>query len=186
MSLVGILLAAGSSSRFGAPKLLHKMADGVPIGIVAARVMQEALPKVIAVLRPADRQLRDAFTDIGLEVIENSRAASGMGTSVATGVRAAVNASGCIIALADMPWVKAATVTSLADRLHQGDSIVAPVHCGRRGNPVGFAAHWFPKLRGLSGDRGARDLLSQYSDQLRLVNTADAGVLADVNRPEDL
>ena len=186
MKTVGILLAAGSARRFGAPKLLHPMADGVPVGIVAARVMQQALPRVIAVLRPGDRQLRAAFTDIGLEVIENSHAASGIGTSVAAGVGAAADARGYIIALADMPWVQAATISVLADRLHQGASIVAPVHRGRRGNPVGFTADWFPDLIDLSNDHGARDLLSRNIDRLQLVDTADAGILADVDYPADL
>jgi len=186
MNTVGILLAAGSARRFGAPKLLHPMADGLPVGIAAARVIQQALSRVVAVVRPGDHQLRRAFGDIGLEVVENSLAASGIGTSVAAGVSAAADASGCIIALADMPWVQAATVTVLDERLHDGASIVAPVYRGRRGNPVGFAAHWFPELTELSGDHGARDLMSRRVDQLQLVDTADAGILADVDHPGDL
>ena len=184
--MIGILLAAGSASRFGAPKLLHPLADGVPVGVAAARVMQQALPRVIAVLRPGDRQLRAAFTDVGLEVVENAHAADGIGTSVSAGVAAVSGASGCIIALADMPWVQAATVTLLADRLRRGGSIVAPVHHGRRGNPVGFAARWFPELIDLSGDRGARDLMLRHADQMQLVDTADAGILSDVDHPADL
>ena len=186
MTAVGILLAAGSASRFGAPKLLHPLADGVPVGVAAARVMQHVLPRVIVVLRPGDHRLREAFTDVGLEVVENARAAGGIGTSVSAGVAAAAGADGCIIALADMPWVQAATVTVLVDRLKRGGSIVAPVHRGQRGNPVGFAARWFPELIDLSGDRGARDLMSQNADQVQLVETADAGILADVDRPKDL
>jgi len=186
MSTVGILLAAGSARRFGTPKLLHPMADGVPVGIAAARVMKQALSRVIVVVRPSDHQLRRAFSEIGLKVVQNSHAASGIGTSVAAGVSAAANASGCIIALADMPWVKAATVTLLDQRLHHGASMVAPAYRGRRGNPVGFAANWFPELTELSGDFGARDLLSRHVDQLQLVHTADMGILADVDHPADL
>jgi len=186
MNVVGILLAAGSARRFGGPKLLHPMPDGVPVGVASARVMQRALPKVIAVLRPGDRDLGRTFTEMGLDVVENSRASSGIGTSVAAGVRAAADVGGCIIALADMPWVQAGTVSALADRLRRGASIVVPVHCGRRGNPVGFAAHWFPALTALSDDRGARDLLSRHGDQLQSVETTDSGVLADVDQPADL
>ena len=186
MNVVGILLAAGSANRFGGPKLLQAMDSGVPVGVAAARVLQRAVPRVIAVVRPGDHQIGDTFTDMGLDVVENSRASRGIGTSVAAGVRAAADADGCIIALADMPWVQAATVNALADRLRRGASIVVPVHCGRRGNPVGFAQHWFPDLVDLSDDRGARDLLLWHPDQLQAVETTDAGILADVDRPADL
>lgn len=186
MKPVGILLAAGSARRFGAPKLLQPLHDGVPLGVAAAHKLQQVLPRVVAVVRPGDDKLRRAFDKIGLQVVENPDAANGMGTSLVAGVRATPDAPGWIIALADMPWVQAATITALAKRLQRGASIVAPVYQGQRGHPVGFSARWFRELSCLSGDQGARDLLSRYSDEVLLVDCEDYGVLEDVDHPADL
>lgn len=185
-AVVGILLAAGSATRFGAPKLLHTLPDGVAIGVAAANALLQAVPDTIAVVQPGDRALIDAFTQIGMKVVENMRADEGMGTSLAVAVNATADAGGWMIALADMPWIQSATITSLVDLLNNGASIVAPVYQGQRGHPVGFSARWQQPLRGLSGDRGARDVIASHPDELEVFNTADAGVLKDIDRPVDL
>ena len=184
--LVGILLAAGSASRFGAAKLLHPLPDGVAIGVAAASTLMAAVPNTIVVVQPGDQTLIEAFSELGLKVVENPLADKGMGTSLAAGVYATSGAGGWLIALADMPWVRPATITALADRLNNGASMVAPVYQGRRGHPVGFSSRWQEQLRGLSGDKGARDLITNYSDELELLTTEDAGVVKDIDSPKDL
>jgi molybdenum cofactor cytidylyltransferase len=184
--LVGILLAAGSASRFGSDKLLHPLADGVPLGVAAARVLVQAVPNSIAIVRPGDHALIEAYTSMGMKVVQNPLADEGMGTSLAAGVCETSGAAGWLISLADMPWLQLETMTALADRLKQGASIVAPVYQGRRGHPVGFSSRWRKELQALFGDRGARDLLTNYPDELELLATEDAGVLRDVDHPRDL
>ena len=80
----------------------------------------------------------------------------------------------------------AATVRMLADRLRSGTSMVAPAFGGRRGHPVGFSQHWGDKLQTLGGDDGARSLIAEHADELVLLDTVDAGVLEDVDHPDDL
>lgn len=184
--VVGILLAAGSGQRFGAPKLLHPLPDGVPIAVAAARTLIHAIPNTIAVVRPGDHSLIEALSQIGLQIVQNPLADEGMGTSLAAGVSATTDATGWLIALADMPWVQLATISAMAERMHNGASIVAPVYAGQRGHPVGFSSRWQQPLRGLSGDKGARDLIANHPDELELLATDDAGVLKDIDHPQDL
>lgn len=184
--VMGILLAAGTAKRFGSAKLLHSLPNGVPMGVAAAQVLIQALPNTIVVVRPGDRVLQEAFLAAGLKVVENPRAAEGMGTSLAVGVKAASGADGWIIALADMPWIQPATVNRLADRLRNGASMVAPVYRGRRGHPVGFASCWGKKLKSLRGDKGARDLLTEYHEEIFLLKTSDPGVVEDIDYPDAL
>jgi molybdenum cofactor cytidylyltransferase len=184
--LAGILLAAGTGKRFGSQKLLHPLPDGVPVGVASARALVQAVPNTFAVVQPGDRLLIEAFSAIGLRIVENPLADHGMSTSLAAGVSAAGEASGWLIALADMPWIRPATIRVLADMLQDGASMVAPIVGGRRGHPVGFSRRWGDKLRTLGGDDGARGLLAEYADQLILVTTVDAGVLEDVDYPDDL
>ena len=183
---VGLLLAAGSASRFGADKLLHVLPNGVAIGIAAATSLIQALPNSIAVVKPGDSVLIKAFVKLGMKVIENPRADEGMATSLAAGVNATSDASGWLIALADMPWIKPATICALAEKLNNGASMVAPMYENQRGHPVGFSSYWREQLQALTGDKGARDLITKNAYELELLMTEDAGVLQDIDYLRDV
>jgi molybdenum cofactor cytidylyltransferase len=94
--------------------------------------------------------------------------------------------AGCIIALADMPFVQADTVRAVAGAVAAGADIAAPFFQGRRGHPVGFAALYRDQLRGLDGDEGARFLLERDASRITRVAVNDPGVLQDVDVPRDL
>ena len=104
--IVGVLLAAGRGTRFGAHKLLHPLDDGRTLVEHAARNLTMALPTSVAVVRPDDTALREILTGQGLSIIECPQADQGMGASIACGVAATPNADGWVIALADMPWIR--------------------------------------------------------------------------------
>jgi molybdenum cofactor cytidylyltransferase len=162
------------------------LADGTPIGVAAARNLIRAVPHSVAVVRPGDRDLVTALSDVGLTIVENPLADQGLGTSLAAGVRATVNAGGWLVTLADMPWVDSSTIRRLADGLSDGAAIIAPVYRGRRGHPVGFAASWEERLQQMDGDEGARSLISANSQHLVIQTTDDAGVVTDIDYPHDL
>ena len=184
--IVGILLAAGSSRRFEGNKLLHPLSSGALMGMTAARCLVTAIPASLAVIRAGDQDLAEAFEKLGLRVVENPDADSGMGRSLATGVLATQDAAGWVVALADMPWIQSRTIASIKNGLQQGGSMIAPVYHGRRGHPVGFERKWRSHLLGLTGDQGARSLLSEHSSELTLQPTTDPGILVDIDRRTDL
>ncbi|MBW9259454.1 MAG: nucleotidyltransferase family protein [Candidatus Thiodiazotropha sp. (ex. Lucinisca nassula)] len=187
MSLpIGVLLAAGSSRRFGANKLLQPMAGGEPMGVMAARHLLTAVSRGVAVVRPDDIELSAALSALGYRVVENQQPESGMGESLAMAVTASLDAGGWLVALGDMPWIKPQTIVKVAQRLAQGASMVAPVYQGERGHPVGFATRWGERLVELSGDRGARQVLIDYPNELEFLPVDDPGILLDVDFPEQL
>ena len=184
--VVGILLAAGSSRRFGINKLLQPLASGELMGMAAARNLVTAVADSLVVVRPGEQYLAERYAALGLRVVESPEAGQGMGLSLAAGITAAADAAGWLVALADMPWVQPGTIVSLANELRKGSSLVAPVHCGCRGHPVGFSSKWGRQLKALTGDVGARALLAGHSSELTLHETGDPGVLLDVDRQMDL
>jgi molybdenum cofactor cytidylyltransferase len=184
--IVGILLAAGSGSRFGGEKLLQPLPDGVAIAAHAARNLLAAVPSVIAVVRWGDFPLYDMLEQEGCQVTMFESAARGMGASLAHGIAKAREAEGWIIALADMPSVRPETIRSVVAALEAGALIAAPVHAGTRGHPVGFAARLGPELLALDGDEGARAVLERHRGEVKLIECDDPGTLLDIDRREDL
>ncbi len=183
--IAGILLAAGSASRFGGDKLLHHI-NGVPIGVLAARNLSAALTHVVAVVRTGDHRLRNALLMENIEVVECDNADEGMGTSLACGVRAVKDADGWLVALGDMPFIQPETISDIAEQVAHGAVIVAPEYAGQRGHPVGFVKQFGSELMALHGDTGARDLLIRYAPLVMTLKTHDRGVVRDIDTAEDL
>ena len=183
-----ILLAAGKGSRFDPmgvrDKLLQPLPDGCAVAVASAASLLAIMRAVIAVVRPDAYQLSAELQALGCEVIPCPHASDGMGATLAHAIRHSMDAAGWLVALADMPYLKPATIRALLDALDQGAGIAAPTHDGRRGNPVAFGRAHLAELLQLSGDVGARRLLHDYP--VRLVEVNDPGIHIDIDRPQDL
>lgn len=184
--IVGLLLAAGESRRFGSRKLLHRLADGTPIGVRSAQHLQQATDRVVAVVSPGDAELTELFAPLGVELCGCARAREGMGASLACGVTAAADAGGWVVALADMPFIRPATIAAIAQAIRAGAPLAAPAYAGRRGHPVGFAREYYAELAALGGDEGARALLNRDRDRMQLIPVDDPGTHRDIDTPADL
>ena len=184
--IVGILLAAGSSRRFGSAKLLHRLPDGIPMAVVAARRLRQSCDRTIAVVQPGSNSLEELLAEEGVDVVVSRESILGMGHSLAAGIRASSIASAWIIALADMPYIEAATYQYVAMALRNGASIAAPEFNGLRGHPVGFAGHWYARLSALNGDEGARSILVTNPEDILLLPVRDPGILRDVDTQTDV
>ena len=186
MNIVGLLLAAGSATRFGADKLQHVLPHGVAMAVQAARHLKSQLPRVVAVVKPGAQELSSRLKAEGCEVAVCDNAAEGMGASLACAARAAGTADGYIVALADMPFVRPSTIAAVREALAAGAPLAAPYFRARRGHPVGMAGVFFQQLITLRGDEGARRLLAANEARLTKIPVGDPGAVRDIDTPEDL
>lgn len=184
--IAGILLAAGSGSRFGSDKLLHPLLTGLPIAVTAARNLRASVADCIAVVRPGAEELSALLEAEGLKVVVCARADEGMGASLACAVEAAGEAAGYLIALADMPYLRASSLHAVRDSLANGIHLVAPYFRARRGHPVGIGGRFRAELLAASGDEGAKKLLEAHGAELVKIPVGDPGVIRDIDRPADL
>ncbi|HTS23117.1 MAG TPA: nucleotidyltransferase family protein [Casimicrobiaceae bacterium] len=182
--IVGVLLAAGSATRFGGEKLLAALPGGTPVGVAALRHLAPAVEAVVAVVRPGDERLAAALGAEGARVTACPRAGDGMGASLAWGVRAAPLAAAWVVVLADMPWIRPESIARVVEAARGGAPIAAPKWRDARGHPVAFAAAFYSQLAALTGDEGARAILAR--EIVALVDAGDPGVVCDVDKPEDL
>jgi molybdenum cofactor cytidylyltransferase len=188
LRIVAILLAAGSARRFGAEKLLHALPHDVPIAVQALRHLKAVFEPedIVAVVRPEAAALTDLLRAEGCMAAPCERAAEGMGASLACGVRAAGAADGYLVALADMPFIRASSIAAVRDALAAGAGFAVPFFRARRGHPVGIAGAFRADLERLQGDEGARALLQANAARIVKVPVGDPGVIRDIDTPGDL
>ncbi len=184
--IAGILLAAGTATRFGAPKLLAPLPDGTPLGVAAARRMRTVLPDTLAVVRPGDEALAALLRREGIEVLPCATCAEGMSASLRCAIEARRDSAGWLIALADMPAIDVSTIAAVYAALLSGAQLAAPFYQGRQGHPVGFAASLRDELLALRGDHGARAVLERHAARLARVAVDDPGTLRDIDTPADI
>jgi len=190
LNIVGLLLAAGSATRFGSDKLRHELPHGVAIAVQAARHLLAQVKPVIAVVRPGSEEFAAALKAEGCEVVVCENAAEGMGASLACAARAAARlwpeADGCVVALGDMPFVRPSTIAAVRDALAHGAALAAPYFRARRGHPVALSRRFFKELAALRGDEGAKRLLADNAQRLVKIPVGDPGVIRDIDTPGDL
>ena len=184
----GILLAAGQSRRMGSANKMLVDVDGVPMVVHAARAMLNSnVSPVIVVLGHESEQVENALKEMDLRFVRNPDYTDGLSTSLRAGLSALpAICDGAVVALGDMPSVRAGDLNILIDEFDPGagQSIIVPTHAGKRGNPVLWARRYFEEISSVSGDVGARHLIGANADQVHEVSTVNPGVLIDLDTPE--
>ena len=138
--IVGLLLAAGFSRRYGAPKLLEPVSPDTLMAEQSCRNLMQGTDRVIAVVRPEQRDLAQALLQSGAEVRSFDQAHRGMGATLAFAVRSAPTSEGWLIALADMPLIKASTIRKTLTGAAGSDLFIIPVTGGSAVIPSGSIA----------------------------------------------
>ncbi|PCR90658.1 nucleotidyltransferase family protein [Natrinema ejinorense] len=190
-AVAGLLLAAGTSSRFGNENKLLATLEGEPIVRQAARTLvRSGVDPVVVVLGYEADRVGDALEGLPVETAVNEAYDTGQASSLRTGIRAIRGRDreydAAVIALGDMPFVDPSTVDSLvsAYAADAGDALAAAFD-GERGNPVLFDERFFDALADVDGDIGGREILRE-SDASALVLVDDPGVRRDIDSPNDL
>ncbi|UCV17550.1 nucleotidyltransferase family protein [Ferribacterium limneticum] len=181
--IVGILLAAGSSRRFGADKRLHPLPDGTPMALASARNLAAVCARTIVVIRPDDTVLASLLVAEGLETVVCDAAEQGMGHSLSSGVAESAGAAGWLVALADMPYIQPASYHAVLHAMQDWAALARPIHDGSPGHPVAFGAAHLDKLLALTGDQGGKAILEADPVAVVLCSVDDPGVLKDIDVP---
>jgi molybdenum cofactor cytidylyltransferase len=184
-----VILAAGASTRMGAPKQLLEI-DGRPL---VARAVDAALASpawpVVVVLGAHAEAIRPVLARRPVLVAENPAWAEGMAASIRAGITTLRQFSrgldAAVIALCDQPAFSAATIATLVNAWQTtGRGIVAARYGGRHGAPALFHREHFPALGALTGEEGARALLN--GDPARVAGVDLPELAHDLDTPADV
>ncbi len=187
--LSAILLAAGSSRRMGSVnKLLLPWQDHTLVFATAQNLLAAGIQDLIVVTGHDPEAVTAALATLPVRTIHNPAHATGMTSSIQTGVRIA-EGKGYMICLADMVLITPAEYTLLKTaflRQHLLDDrcIILPEYQGENGNPVIFSSWYRNALLQHPEKEGCKTLVHDHTDHhLRVAMPADH-VLRDIDRPE--
>lgn len=185
--VAGLLLAAGTSSRMGANKLLFEVGGRSLLRTAALRAVEAGLAPVYVVLGHEAGLARRELDDIGCEVVLNRDYEQGITSSLTAGVSAlASHVPAVVVMLADMPRVDAPMIASLVARYRSGSApLVISDYEGVNAPPVLYDRSLFGELRSLTGDSGCgRQVVARHRSEAE-VHQWPASALADIDDPED-
>jgi molybdenum cofactor cytidylyltransferase len=182
--VAGLVLAAGGSTRLGAPKQLLPYGDSTLLDHVLDTARACDFDELLTVIGGSADAIRDRVDLSGVEVVENRQFGEGCSSSIAAALTALdPRVDVLVLLLGDQPGVRAETVAALL--AGRGDSpLAACAYEDGRGHPLAFAREMFDELAALHGDKGVWKLLDRYADQV--VDVPVAGEIPrDVDTDED-
>ncbi len=189
MTIPILILAAGASNRMnGRDKLLMDVGGRTLLRHVVRRAVATGHPVLVA-LPHDDTKRRDALSGLDVRLVEVADASQGMAASLRAGLKAlSDDAAGVLVALADMPEITTEDYTNLINAF-QADPYAniqrAASTDGTAGNPVLLPMWALNDPEIFQGDAGARHLLRQYADRVRLVPLPDNHAITDLDTPKD-
>ncbi len=184
-SVAGVLLAAGSGSRFGRPKALVELDGQTLAERGVATLAAGGVAPVLVVTGAAPVELSPGYP---VRIVHNPEWRTGMGSSLRAALRALpADVGAAVVALADQPLVGAEAVTRLIAAYQAGASVAVAAYDGQPRNPVLLAReHWPEVIAKAAGDQGARAFLRARPDLVTLVECGDTGRPDDIDTPADL
>jgi molybdenum cofactor cytidylyltransferase len=185
--IAAVLLAAGTSSRFGEGDKLMADLRGKPVAAhTLETVASMAFAQLIAVARPIGQApvLHRKLERRGYTILVNDAPEDGISGSIVRAVEHVMpmnRVRGILICLADMPNVPPSHYNRICMAAEDIRSVVASTDSFSASPPAFIGRKHFPELLALKGDQGARALLSHGLQ----IETSGA-VLHDIDTPDDL
>lgn len=182
----GIILAAGSSKRYGQPKQLLEWNGKSFIRHVTETALRSALEPVVVVTGFRHAEIEAQIQDLPVSTIYNADYEQGQSTSIKAGISALpANVGAAVFLLADQPQIPVEVIRALVES-HASDmqAILAPLVLEeKRANPVLFDRVTFPNLLTLQGDVGGRGIFDKH--KVSYLPWHDDILIFDVDKPED-
>lgn len=186
--IVGVLLAAGSSSRMGQPKQLLSFKGQPMINHMVTKLEVLELEEIFVVLGAFQDQIQSVISSANVSIISNSRWAEGMGTSVRIGMKEALarhsDLDGILYILVDQPYLTSVFLKKLIEafKVFKSD-LIASKYNDLESVPALFGKAYFEELISLEGDKGARKIIRSHAAKVYAISFE--GGQYDLDTPQD-
>jgi molybdenum cofactor cytidylyltransferase len=182
--ICGLVLAAGAGTRFGSAKQLADL-DGRPMlehSILA--MVASPVGRVVVVLGSGAEEVLQRVDLHGADAVVCERWAEGQSASLACGLAELSGSEAVVVTLGDQPFVSPDAIRRVIAARGGDAAAVRATYHGEPGHPVLLERRLFERMRDVTGDHGARNLL--ISMRTREVPCDDLGGGQDVDTPAQL
>ncbi len=187
--IAAIVLAAGTSSRMGANKMLADFRGMPMLRATLLQIAASAVDEIVVVTGHESGKVEAIIAGLRARVVHNPHFAEGLSTSVRCGIEAvADDVDAVVVCLGDMPLIEAGLIDRMTAAFNPAEhrALVIPVFDGDIGNPVLWGKEYFVKLMALEGDRGARGLVERLRSEAVEVEAVSDAIFRDADTPEAL
>jgi len=195
-----IVLSAGASTRLGRPKQLVQLNGETLLRRTARLALEAGCSPVIVVLGFEAERVQQTLGGLKVRIVLNPDWPTGMASSLRCGIEAIEeeppgSSSGfgergafcerVLLLVSDQPHLSTAVLQSLLLKNSQTQSLItASRYAERSGVPAIFRRPLFSELKGIAGDKGARQIIERHRNQATFVDFPEGAF--DLDTPEDL
>jgi molybdenum cofactor cytidylyltransferase len=181
----GIVLAAGTSSRFGSTKQTVRV-DGKPLVAHAIDALLDAgVDEVLVVVGHDEERVRTALPD-GVAVISNPAYRDGQATSLAAALHDIDPSSeAAVVLLADQPGIRPEDIAALIAAFGRTRAQIVRLRYLDGHGPALLSREIYAEAGHLHGDAGARVLMASHPEWVHEV-PIDRTAPPDIDTPADL
>ena len=185
-----IILAAGSSRRFGKPKQLLHFNNKTLIQHTIDEAVNSDAGTIVVVTGDHAEEVSKAIGNKKVTVIFNDDWKDGMASGIVTGLKKAITLNNdlekVIIAVCDQPFISAALFQQLYKKQNESTQhIVASFYAETVGTPALFTQKYFDDLMSLQGDEGAKKILKANTDNVASIDFPQGNIDIDTQKDYD-
>lgn len=194
--VVGLILAAGYSSRMGAFKPLLPIGDMTAVERVSDALKKAGVHNIIGVTGFQREQLSPIFSTEGISEAYNQDFEQGMFTSIKAGIRAALNGrsadtpslssiDGFLLMLVDCPLVPPEVLELIIEKHRENpDAFIVPCYRGKNGHPLFIPALYTDEILAYDGENGLKEIRNRHNEKLIRLEVDTEAVLLDMDTRE--
>lgn len=204
-NLVGLILAAGYSSRMGAFKPLLPIDDVTALERISAALKGAGVHRIIGVTGYQRELLAPVLEAEGIEEAYNPDFDKGMFTSIQAGIRKALAgpsggtasedptvaaeptalSDGFFLMLVDCPLVPSWVLGQLLKKHEEEpEAFLVPCFRGKKGHPLFIPGCYAEEILAYEGEGGLKAITNRHEDRLIRLEPGTEAVVLDMDTPE--
>lgn len=187
--IAAAIMAAGASSRMKAIKQLLPWKKSTLLGHVLGQLKQTDAIDIFVVLGAHNSEILKGVDTNGTTIVYNENWAAGMGTSISKVIQHiedhGLDYDGLLIATSDQPLLNTAHYNKLINSCINKGRIISSFYKDEPGVPAVFDKTYFPELKSLSKDKGAKSIIKKHLDHMICMDAPNGAIDLDTKQVYD-
>jgi len=187
-NIVPIILSAGESKRMGYPKILTIIKNKSFGEHIINSLKKAGYRKIYLVLGCDHELIIPYFKDYDeIEIVINKNFIDGPLSSLKCALKIIKNKAPIMLFPVDHPLVTPQTLIKISEEsIKNPESIIIPFCNEKKGHPVIFGEPYFDSLLDAPLGIGARAVVRENRENIKLVKLFDTGILRNINTKSDI